>query len=138
MPEPLDKVLYEKIKKLASEKFQAKTGIYRSSWIVKEYVKAGGKYSKDSSDDSKGLNRWFKEKWVNLNDPVKDSKGKVIGYKPCGRKKINPKDTYPLCRPTIRVNVMTPKTVGELNSKSIALAKKQKAVIKGKGNIRFK
>lgn len=137
MPQPLDKALYEKIKKLASEKFQAKTGIYRSSWIVKEYVKAGGKYSKDSPDDSKGLNRWFKEKWVNLNDPKYDKSGKIIGYGQCGRKKIKPTDIYPLCRPTFRITADTPKTYGELSAKQIEVAKKRKAIVKGSKNIKF-
>ena len=44
MPEPINKSLYEKVKKSANKKFSSKTGIYKSSWIVKEYKKRGGKY----------------------------------------------------------------------------------------------
>jgi len=32
--EPSDKKLYSRVKKMADKKFQAKTGIYKSSWIV--------------------------------------------------------------------------------------------------------
>ena len=39
MPEPINKSLYDKVKKLADKKFNSKTGIYKSSWIVKEYKK---------------------------------------------------------------------------------------------------
>lgn len=137
MPIPKDKILYEKIKKLATEKFQSKTGIYRSSWIVKEYVKAGGKYDNSPVDNNKGLLRWYKEKWVNLNDPKYDKSGKIIGYGQCGRKKIKPTDIYPLCRPTFRIAVDTPKTYWELSAKQIQAAKKRKAIVKGSKNIKF-
>lgn len=37
MTSVVDKELYEYVKTLANEKFKSKTGIYRSSWIVREY-----------------------------------------------------------------------------------------------------
>jgi hypothetical protein len=67
MPEPIDKKLYELVKKLANEKFTTPTSIYRSTWIVKEYRKRGGKYQNIKSktntiSNMSGLQRWFLEK----------------------------------------------------------------------------
>jgi len=39
MVEPINKKLYNHVKKLANQKFKSKSGIYRSSWIVREYKK---------------------------------------------------------------------------------------------------
>lgn len=137
MSEPIDKVLYNKVKKMADKKFQSKTGIYRSSWIVKEYKRLGGKY-KGKKSQKKGLLRWYKEKWVDLNRPIKSKSGKVIGYKSCGRKSVRSKIKYPLCRPSKRVTSKTPKTFKQISKKNISLAKKRKAKVKGSANISFK
>ena len=107
--EPSDKDLYKRVKKMADKKFQAKTGIYKSSWIVSEYKRLGGKYIGKKPKNS-GLKRWYKEGWVDLNRPIKNSKGKVIGYKSCGRKstsknKYSSKSKYPLCRPNKRISM---------------------------------
>lgn len=140
MPEPKDKVLYSIVKKEADLKFKAH-GIYKSSWIVSQYKKRGGLYIGTSKDKNKGLLRWYQEKWIDLNRPI-ILDGKIIGYKPCGRKtasrnaKSNGK--YPLCRPTYRITEGTPKTYNELTLKAIKKAKIDKAKIKGKGNIKFK
>jgi len=45
MSDPTDQKLYSYVKTLANKKFKSPSGIYRSSWIVKEYKKRGGKYS---------------------------------------------------------------------------------------------
>lgn len=134
---PLDIKLYNKIKLLADKKFIAKTSIYKSSWIVKEYKKAGGKYSNFGKGNGKltGLKRWYMEKWVDLNRPIYKGK-KVIGYKPCGRN-FNSK-VYPLCRPSIRINNNTPKTYQELSTSIINAAKRKKAVYTYKKNVLFK
>jgi ribosomal protein L44E len=50
------------------------------------------------------LNRWFKEKWVDVSKKVK---GK---HPPCGRKKAED-GSYPKCRPSKKVSKETPKTV---------------------------
>ena len=136
-PRPTNKILYEKVKQLANQKFQSKSGIYRSSWIVREYKKRGGKYS-GTKTSSTGLKRWYKEKWVDLNRPIRNSKGKIIDYKPCGRSKIiGSKGKYPLCRPSKRVNKGTPRTYHSISTKSISKAKREKSKIKERGNIRF-
>lgn len=137
MAEPTDKKLYNKIKKLADKKFLSKTGIYKSSWIVREYKKQGGKF-KGAKPKMSGLKRWYKEKWVDLNRPKRNSKGKVIGYEQCGRTSINKKGVkYPLCRPTYVISSKTPKTYKELSDKSIRKAKISKSKIKHQGNIHF-
>lgn len=136
-PKPTNKALYNYVKQLANKKFKSKSGIYRSSWIVKEYKKRGGRYS-GKKNSSSGLKRWYKEKWVDLNRPIRNSKGKIIGYKSCGRKSVKgSKDKYPLCRPSRRVNKGTPRTYKNISSKSISKAKREKSRIKHKGNIKF-
>ena len=62
MPTPVDKALYERIKKKVNKKMP-KHSAYRSSQYVKEYKAAGGKYTGDKSKG--GLTRWHKEKWRN-------------------------------------------------------------------------
>jgi hypothetical protein len=137
MPEPLNKSLYKRVKQMADSRFKSKTGIYKSSWIVKEYKRLGGKYSgKKPSVKSPGLKRWYKEKWVDLNRPIENSKGKTIGYKSCGRSSAN-KGKYPLCRPSRKVTRGTPKTYKQLSKTSLNRAKREKRRIRGSGNIKF-
>lgn len=140
---PIDVKLYNKIKLLADKKFIVPTSIYKSSWIVREYKKAGGRYAESSQTGNKskgidnigGLKRWYLEKWVDLNRPIYKN-GKIIGYQPCGRN-VNTK-VYPLCRPSIRINSKTPKTYQELSKSIINAAKKKKAIYTYKKNILFK
>jgi hypothetical protein len=64
--------------------------------------KAGTESGKESS-----LRDWFKRKgapgkkggWVDCNAPIR-KKGKVVGYKPCGRQKGEKRSKFPACRPT--------------------------------------
>lgn len=132
---PKDELLYNSVKREASKKFKSPSGIYRSSWIVKEYKKRGGKYI-GSKNKNSGLSRWFKEEWVDINRPIKNSKGKVIGYKKCGRKsqKKSKGTNYPLCRPSKRVNKSSPRTYKEISRKSLNKAKKDK---KSSASIKF-
>lgn len=143
---PLDTPLYEKVKKMADKRFESKTGVYKSSWIVREYKRLGGKYTSESKPgDKSGLQRWYKEKWVDLNRPIKKN-NKVVGYEQCGRRSIlknsgnkmtGKKTKYPLCRPTKRVTFRTPKLVSEISEESIKRAKREKQKIKSSGNIKF-
>lgn len=140
MPEPTNKKLYSQVKTLANKKFKSPSGIYRSSWIVREYKKRGGRYS-GSKSKSTGLKRWFKENWVDLNRPIRNSKGKITGYKKCGRKSVkgsNGRYKYPLCRPSRRVNKGTPKTYKQLSKSSIDHAKRMKQIYKYTKNVVFK
>ena len=136
MPEPKNKTLYEHVKKLANKKFKSPTGVYRSSWIVQKYKSLGGTYD-GKKNNSSGIKRWYKEKWVDLNRPIKNETGK---YYSCGRKSANSKGKYPLCRPSKRISKKTPRTLKELSKKSLEKAKKEKKNSKrisfGGGNIR--
>jgi hypothetical protein len=132
----INKELYEYVKKLADKKFKSKTGIYKSSWIVSEYKRRGGKY-KNKKKPKTGLYRWYKEKWIDLNRPIKNSKGKIIGYESCGRKSIKKNQKYPLCRPTYKISKDTPVTYKKLKKSSILKAKREKSKLKNKGNIKF-
>lgn len=132
----LDQKLYDKVKRRADRKFEAKTSVYKSSWIVKEYKRLGGRYRGKRSKSS-GLKRWYREKWIDLNRPIKNSEGKIVGYKSCGRISSKSYEKYPLCRPSKRVNKMTPRTYKSISKKSIKKAKKQKSIVKSSGHVQF-
>ena len=71
----------------------------------------------------KNLNRWFKEKWVDISrkDP------KTGKHPPCGRAKAKKGSKgYPKCRPSVRVSSKTPKTSGEMTSGQKRAATKRK------------
>jgi hypothetical protein len=116
MPSPVvcDPKLYEKAKtKYADMKHSA----YKSSLIVQEYKRLGGKY-KGKKPVRTGLVRWHKEKWRNQDGEV--------GYTKKG-------DIY---RPTVRVNSKTPTTIHELSRKEIDAGMRKKK-LNGRVN-RFK
>lgn len=104
----VDKVLYDKIKKEAKKRFKSWPSAYASGWVVKTYKSVGGRYS--GSKPTNGINRWFKEQWVNVCHLPK-----IV---PCGRPKASPSN-YPYCRPMKRVSKQTPRTVKELSNKTL-------------------
>jgi hypothetical protein len=109
-PEPTDKAKYARAKAKYKD---MKHSAYKSSLIVKEYKKQGGKYSGDKKKG--GLTRWHKEEWKNQRGGE--------GYKKKG-------DIY---RPTKRVSKDTPKTHSELTKKEKEKAMKEK---KKKGRVK--
>ena len=110
-PEPIDKALYARVKAATKRKFKVYPSAYANGWLVQEYKRRGGRYRvKKPSKKNAGLSRWCKEKWVRY-DP---KSGKL---KSCGRTKASMKK-YPYCRPSVRVNSKTPKTVREIGGKS--------------------
>jgi hypothetical protein len=131
----VDKKIYLQVKLEADKKFKSKTSIYKSSWIIREYKKRNGKFIGKKPINT-GLPRWFKENWIDLNRPIKNSSGKIIGYHSCGRKNTLT-EKYPLCRPSKKITKKTPRTYHELTKKSINKAKKEKSKIKQTGNIKF-
>jgi len=70
--------------------------------------------SKPNTRTKGGLDRWFKENWVDVKTG-----------KPCGRQK-GEKRGYPACRPSKRVSSKTPKTVGEMTASEKARFKREK------------
>ena len=70
----------------------------------------------------KNLNRWFKEKWVDVSRKDKDGK-----HPPCGRSKANTSSKgYPKCRPSVKVSSKTPKTSGSMSEGQKRAATKRK------------
>ena len=121
----VDKKLYLKIKtKIQKEvkRKKRKWGAYDSGRLVREYKKEGGKYKgKTKGKQSKSkLDRWYKEKWIDACKWPKKS--------PCGRSKEKRGITY--CRPSIKVNSQTPKTIQQFTKKEI----KSKCLKKKKNN----
>lgn len=107
----VDKKLYRKIRNKVKKRVKVWPSAYASGQLVKEYKAAGGKYKgKKKSGDDAPLDRWYKEKWVNVCKPTNG------GYQKCGRKKSKVSE-YPYCRPSVRVTSKTPMTVSELKKK---------------------
>jgi len=106
MPVPKNVVNKGLYKKAEIKYKNMKHSAYKSSLIVKEYKKLGGKYS--GKKTTKGLVRWHKEKW-------KTQDGSKT-YKKKG-------DVF---RPTKRITKKTPKTYKELGKKRIKKAMKEK------------
>tara|TARA_R100000030_G_scaffold32134_1_gene23704 strand:- start:752 stop:1153 length:402 start_codon:yes stop_codon:yes gene_type:complete len=70
----------------------------------------------------KNLNRWFKEKWVDVSRKDKDGK-----HPPCGRSKAKTSSKgYPKCRPSVKVSSKTPKTSGSMSEGQKRAATKRK------------
>ena len=108
----VNKSLYRSIKNKLRARIarnNQRWGAYTSGQLVSEYKRRGGKYSgvKSIKRNSGNLGRWYKEKWVNVcNWPRRT---------PCGRTSFSKKN-FPYCRPSVRVNPSTPKTVQELTA----------------------
>ena len=116
---PKNTKLYNKVKAEAKKKFKVWPSAYASGWLVKEYKRRGGTYSGKKSS-SKGISRWYKEKWINVCKlPKKVS---------CGRSKLSAtwKKNYPYCRPSKRITASTPKLASELSKKEIQSRCKRK------------
>ena len=114
---PIDKKLYNRTKNTVKRRSRVWPSAYASGQLVRAYKSKGGRYrcSKFGS-----LDRWFKEKWVDVCRRGKNGK-----YKTCGRKSSSWKN-YPYCRPLHRVNNKTPRTVGESSNLKAMCRKKRK------------
>ena len=105
MPVPLDRTLYERVKRSVYKRIP-KQSAYRSGILVQEYKRLGGRYS--GSKSKSPLGRWFAEKWTNQRGG--------IGY-------ASPGDVY---RPTRRMSKRTPTTFGELSKREVSRAMREK------------
>ena len=78
----------------------------------------------------KDLNRWFKEKWVDVSRKNKDG-----SHPPCGRSKAKLSGKgYPKCRPSVKVSSKTPKTSGSMSEgQKRAAVKRKRAKKQGVG-----
>ena len=109
MPKINNPALYDKAKKLADATY-SKPSAYKSGFIVKTYKELGGTYSDDKQ--SKNLKRWYEENW------------RDIGNK-----------SYPVYRPTKRINKITPLTANEIQPSNLEKQIKLKQIYKGNRNL---
>ena len=118
-----DSSIYKKSLDKANKVYGIKTSAYRSAYIVKTYKELGGKINNKSPK----LDRWFKEKWIQVVPYLKEKK--IVE---CGTKT---KSLGKACRPLKRITKDTPLTASEINP---FFAKKQielKQKIKGNNNL---
>lgn len=108
MPIPIDKELYKKAKQIADKVYETPSA-YKSAYLVKVYKDLGGRYigSRRNSD----LKRWFNEQWMDVN-PNRS------------------RDSYPVYRPTKRINKKTPLTVQEVDPDDLKQKAKLKQIIR--------
>ena len=109
MPKINNPELYEKAKKMADETY-SKPSAYKSGFIVKTYKGMGGTYSDDKED--KNLKRWFQENWTDVGN-----------------------SSYPVFRPTKRINKKTPLLASEIKPSNLLKQIKLKQIYKGKKNL---
>lgn len=134
MGEPIDTELYNIIKQMANKVFKSPTGIYRSAWISKMYIRAGGRYTTKKTNSK--FDKWISERWIDVNQPIYKN-NKIIGYEKCGNKNTQ-NNLYPLCRPTRQISNKTPLLFQDIDKKIIKKVNKEKQIIKNTGNIKFK
>jgi hypothetical protein len=111
---PSDPELYEKVKK-SINKIYIKHSAYRSMAYIKEYKRRGGKFISDGK--TRNLKRWQEEKWEDVNPDAT-------------------KSTYPVYRPTVRINEKTPTTASEISIRELRKQSSIKQKIKGKKNLK--
>jgi hypothetical protein len=112
-PIPNDMKLYSQVTRDAKKKFKKWPSAYASAWVVKEYLRRGGKYS-GKKPMKTGIKRWMDEKWINVC--------KLPKKVPCGRPKLSMNDwkkKYPYCRPSKRITANTPVITSELSKTEI-------------------
>lgn len=102
----VNKELYKSIRDIYF-KINKVNSAYRSLQLIKLYKKFGGKINEEKEKKS-GLNRWLKEKWIEVIPYLIN--GDIIE---CGNKK----SPYIACRPLKRINKNTPITINELIQK---------------------
>jgi hypothetical protein len=102
----LDPLIYEKAKKIADTVYD-RPSAYKSGFIVKKYKDLGGRYSSDIDKKDTDLKRWFNEKWTDVN-PYKNE------------------SSYPVYRPTKRINKKTPLTINEIDTDDLRKQSKLK------------
>ena len=111
--------LYKRARKIADESYGKKTSAYKNMFLVKKYKELGGSYSGEKTD--KGVNRWNKEKWIQVTPFLESGKKIACGFGEGGKG----------CRPSKRIDKQTPTTIQELVKKHgkkplLRLAKEKK------------
>jgi len=113
---PIDKDLYNIAKEIVFSQYK-KNSAYRSMAIQKLYKQLGGKYIENIDEKLKPLTQWKLEKWKDINPNKKTNK------------------SYPVYRPSIRINEDTPLTFYEIDEKDLEKQINLKQKIKGNKNL---
>lgn len=103
MSEPINKKLYNEVKKEADKKYK-RHSLYKSGWISKTYQSRGGKYK---GKKTSGVSSWMKEEWIQVEPYIKQGKKIKCGVGEKGK----------ACRPSKRINKDTPITIQEVKKK---------------------
>jgi hypothetical protein len=111
---PTNQDLYDLVKFVVYQRYK-KHSAYRSGAVIKMYKELGGTFKDDNKP--KKLAQWFKEEWKDIN-PLKTDK------------------SYPVYRPTKRINKTTPLTVEEIDPVNLIEQSIKKQKIKGKKNLK--
>lgn len=125
MPKPTNPSLYSKAKQIADETY-TKPSAYKSGFIQQQYKKMGGKYKDDGKP--KGLTNWFREKWMDVATHRMPD-GTVMSGATHGS------SSYPVYRPTKRVNKKTPLLVSEISPSNLKAQIALKQRIRGDKNL---
>lgn len=117
---PVDKSLYERVKEEVYDIYD-RPSAYRSGFLVKKYKEEfkkiyGNREPYISVSDERPLERWFKEKWEDVNPMRNES-------------------SYPVYRPTKRISKKTPLTINEIDKKNLLEQAALKQIIKSKKNL---
>jgi hypothetical protein len=116
------KKLCAKGKAAAKKKYDVYPSAYANGYAVRVCRGDVSTSKKKSKTIKKNLNRWFKEKWVDVSRKDKDGK-----HPPCGRNKAKKSSKgYPKCRPSVKVSGKTPKTSGSMSDGQKRAATKRK------------
>jgi hypothetical protein len=126
---PKNKKLYTSIKNKIKRRVKRWPSAYASGQLVNEYLRKNGKYRCSFGSN---LGDWYREKWVNVCKPLGNGK-----YAKCGRKSGGTKGKYPYCRPSVRVNSKTPKTVHEMSKSKLKSMCARKQHSKSKRIMQF-
>ena len=104
-----ESTIYKRALTEANRVYGTGSSIYRSGYIVQQYKKMGGMMrSPQKTSPKKGLQRWFREEWIQVIPYLKHKK--VV---PCGRSPGTNR-RLPACRPLYRITEETPITIPEL------------------------
>jgi len=83
---PIDTDLYEEVREEAKRRFAVWPSAYASGWLVRTYKARGGRYAGDrrrspKKNEATGIDRWFREKWVDACFYLETGRMRACGRK---------------------------------------------------------
>ena len=119
---PTNQKIYDQVVETVKKSVKRWPSAYASGMVVQRYKKIMASYGKEPYIDDKKpklLQRWYKEKWID-----------IVTGKPCGSVKTN--NYYPVCRPSVKVSNKTPIVASDLTDLQKKKAIKNKQIAKEK------